>query len=332
MIPELFELPFIHVTIKSYGLMMVIGFILGVSLMCHCARRIKHNPEYVTNAALYALISGVIGARIFFIMHNFDSYRNHILSIFAIWNGGLEYIGGVFLAIIVVFIYLKKKKLPVRIYMDMITIGLMIGLAFGRIGCYLNGCCFGKPTTSACSITFPYGSLAYESQAFPNYLRERTEPLINLPAEYYGYFAEDGQTWIPANESNKLRANLKPKDLLTDQQKSDVKTKYKMLRIHPSQFYSTANSLVLCLIFYLFWRKFGIKYQGCTFALMFILYGPTRFFLETLRDDNPFENAWWIIYPGGTISQNIRIYMFIIGIILMIVFPRFKSFPPEEMK
>ncbi len=53
---------------------------------------------------------------------------------------------------------------------------------------------------------------------------------------------------------------------------------------------------------------------------MFILYGTTRFFLETLRDDNPFEQAWWAIYKGGTVSQNIGIYMFIAGVILLIIF------------
>jgi phosphatidylglycerol:prolipoprotein diacylglycerol transferase len=231
-----------------------------------------------------------------------------------------------------VIVFLKRKKLPVRLYIDMITVGLMIGLAFGRIGCYMNGCCFGKPTESVCSISFPYGSPSYLSQAHPDYSRSRTKPLINLPAEYFGYLSEDGQTWVEADELNKLRMNLKPYDMLTDEQKADVKANYPLHRIHPTQFYSTTNAFVLCLIFYLFWRKFGIAYQGCTFALMFILYSPSRFFLETLRDDNPFEKAWWIIYRGGTISQNIGIYMFIAGIIMMIIFPRFKSIPPKEMK
>jgi len=326
MIPELFELPFLHVTVKSYGLMMVVGFLLAIVLMGRCAKLIKHNPEHITNIALCALVSGIIGARVFYVVHNFDSYRGNLLSVFSIWNGGLELLGGVFLAVVVAVILLRRKKLPVRTYFDILVIGLMMGLAFGRVGCYLNGCCFGKPTESACSITFPYASLSFERQVYPDHSRGREEPFIELPAEYFGYETEDGK-WITASEYNKFDMNLKPYEFLTDQQKEDVKGKYRALGVIPSQFYSTANAFVLCLVLYLFWRKFGMKCPGATLALMLILYGPARFFLETLRDDNPFEKSWWTIYPGGTISQNIGIFMFIVGVILMPVFIRIK--PPK---
>ena len=325
MFPELFEIPFTHLTVKAYGTMMVIGFLLAMALMRHCARRIKHNPDHITNVALYALITGVIGSRFFYVMHNFDSYKGDFFSIFAVWKGGLEFIGGVLLAIAVVIFLLKKQKLPIRTYMDFLAIGLMLGLSAGRMGCYLNGCCFGKPTDAVCSVTFPYGSPSYMSQAYPDQKRDRPEPLIQLPAEFFGYLAEDGQTWIAANESNKYSMYLKPYEMLTDEQKQRVKRDYQQLHIHPTQFYSTANALILCAVLYSFWRKFGLKYPGRTFALMFILYGPTRFFIETLRDDNPFEKAWWAIYKGGTISQNIGIYLVIIGVALMLIFPRFKA-------
>jgi prolipoprotein diacylglyceryltransferase len=62
---------------------------------------------------------------------------------------------------------------------------------------------------------------------------------------------------------------------------------------------------------------------GCTFALAFILYGITRFLIETVRDDNPFEYAWWAIYKGGTVSQNLSIYLIILGVALMVIFQRF---------
>jgi phosphatidylglycerol:prolipoprotein diacylglycerol transferase len=329
MIPELFEIPFLHVTVKSYGLMMVVGFLLAIVLMGRCAKLIKHNPEHITSIALYALVSGIIGARVFYVLHNFDSYRGNLLSVFAIWNGGLELLGGVFLAVAVVLILLRVKKLPVRTYFDILVIGLMMALAFGRVGCYLNGCCFGKPTQSRCSITFPYESPSYLSQVYPDNLRGRAEPLLELPVEYFGYETEDGK-WISASEYNKFGMNLKPYELLSDVQKEDLKIRYRALRVLPAQFYSTANALALCLILYLFWRKYGMKCPGATFALMLILYGPARFFLETLRDDNPFEKSWWTIYPGGTISQNIGIFMFIAGVILMFVFTRLK--PPVDAK
>ena len=107
MFPELFELPVIHVTVKSYGLMMVTGFLLAVLLMRHISRRTGQNPDHVTNVALYALIAGVIGARIFFVADNYSNFKGNFFDIFAVWEGGLVFLGGVMLAIVVIFVYFK---------------------------------------------------------------------------------------------------------------------------------------------------------------------------------------------------------------------------------
>ncbi len=331
MLPELFEIPFIHVTVKSYGLMMVIGFLAAVYVLRRLARRISENPDYITNAALYSLISGVIGARIFYVVHYFDQFKGNLASTFAIWNGGLEFLGGVALAIIVLLIYLYRQKLFVARYFDMLVIGVMIGLSFGRIGCFMNGCCFGAPTDSVCAISFPYGSFSYESQVYPNAKRNRIAPQLELSYEYYGYLGEDGTTWFPADNSNKYNAYLKPRRLLTPEQEKEVTTgKYRSLPVHPTQFYSSANALVIGLLLYLFWRKYAITKPGFTFALMLILYGSTRFGLEMLRDDNPLEQAWWAIYKGATVSQNISIYLVITGIALMAIMTKFKPVTPNK--
>jgi len=135
--PQLFEIPLIHVTLKSYGLMMVIGFLAAVTVIRYLSRDITPDPQYITNAALYSLIAGVLGARLFYVIHHFDQYRDDLLSVFAIWQGGLELLGGVILAIAVIFLYLVYHKLPIRRYLDILAIGLMLALAFGRIGCRL---------------------------------------------------------------------------------------------------------------------------------------------------------------------------------------------------
>ncbi len=318
MIPELFELPFIHVTVKSYGLMMVIGFLMAAVLMRHMARRVGEDPESVTSVAVYALILGVLGARIFYVIHHFDNFRGNLKSVFAVWEGGLEFIGGVILGTVVMFFYMRRKRLPIVRYLDILVVGLMLGLAFGRIGCLLNGCCFGKPTDSSCSIQFPYGSYAYISQVFPDEARNRDKPLMELPDEYYGYKTADG-VWVPVAPERKYDAYLKPYEMLTDEQKQEVATEYAAMRVHPSQLYSSGNALMLCGVLYVFWRRFALSRPGFTLSLMGILYGSTRFMLELARDDNPFETCWWAIYKGGTISQNIGIYMILSGIALFAV-------------
>ena len=300
---------------------MVIGFLAAVSLIRRLSRNITPDPQLITNAALYSLIAGVVGARLFYVVHHFEQFQQgDLLSIFAIWRGGLELLGGVILAITVIVLYLRYHKLPIRRYLDILAIGLMLALAFGRIGCFLNGCCFGKPSNVPWAVRFPYGSHAYRSQVKPDPDRNRPEQQLKLPDEFFSY-VEDNGLWYP---------RLKPYESLTREQKYLVdKGPYRCLPVHPTQLYSSANAAVLCLLLYLFWQRAQntanfkttkrlFAAPGCTFGLMFVLYGITRFFLEFPRDDNPFE------FDSITISQNLGIALVVLGVVLMAIFDKMK--------
>ena len=93
MYPELFRIPFTQLTVKSYGLMMVIGFLAAVHIIRRLSRNITPNPDMITNASLYSLIAGVVGARLFYILHHLDRFTHDLKGIFAIWDGGLELLG-----------------------------------------------------------------------------------------------------------------------------------------------------------------------------------------------------------------------------------------------
>ncbi len=324
MFPKLFQLPFIHLTIWTYGPMLVTGFLVAVFLLRKLARRVAQNPDHITNVALYALISGVIGARIFYVVHHFSRFRGYPWwHVFAVWQGGLEFLGGVIAAVIVVVIYLLRHRLPVKLYLDMLVIGLMVGLCFGRLGCFTRGCCYGKPTQVAWGVRFPYKSPAFESQVRPNLLRNRPQPQLDLPADYFGYGGEDGQTWFYIDQMHKFGAYLKPPDLLSDQERYDVtKGPYRCLAVHPTQLYSSLNAAIMFVVLLLFWQRFGLTWPGCTFGLMFVMYGFSRFWLEFLRDDNPFESAWWSMSDKWTVSQNIGIYIFAFGLIAAFIFAK----------
>ncbi|MCP4611496.1 MAG: prolipoprotein diacylglyceryl transferase [Planctomycetes bacterium] len=317
--PELFEIPLIHLTVKSYGLMMVVGFLAAVYLIRRLSRDITPDPQLITNAALYSLIGGVVGARVFYVLHHLSDFTQDPKDVFKIWNGGLELLGGVILAVAIIISYLIYHKLPIRRYLDILAIGLMLALVSGRIGCFLNGCCFGKPTELPCAVRFPYNSFAYLSQINTNLERNRPEPQLILPQDEYISFIDKDGHWHP-----------KQYEYLTDEQKKEVTTgKYQCLPVHPTQLYSSAAGAVCCLILFLFWRrstktgKILVK-PGCTFSLMFILYGITRFFMELLRDDNPFE------FDGLTISQNISIGMIILGAVLIVVFQKYEPKAPKS--
>jgi phosphatidylglycerol:prolipoprotein diacylglycerol transferase len=319
--PELFEIPFIHFTLRSFGPMMVIGFLAGFYLIRKLGRSVVSNPQVITNLALYSLVAGVIGARAFYVIHHFDRLEKPLTSMFAVWQGGLEFYGGVIFAAPVIILYAYYHKLPIRRSLDILAIALMLGLAFGRIGCFLNGCGFGRPTDLPWAVRFPYNSFAYISQINANPERNRPEPQLRLPRDEYQSFVEADGKWYP-----------KPMQELTEQQKFEVtKGKYRSLAVHPTELYSSANAALLCLLLYLFRRRSQraagsgrvkqlFAQPGQTFALAFILYGVTRFLIEYLRDDNPFEYAWWAVYKGGTVSQNVGIYLIVLGGILMVVF------------
>ncbi|MHC4440907.1 MAG: prolipoprotein diacylglyceryl transferase [Planctomycetota bacterium] len=328
--PELFEIPFIHLTIRSFGVMMVIGFLMSLFLIGRLGRSICSNPQLITNLALYCLVAGVVGARIFFVVHHYDQLENPWSSMFAVWQGGLEFYGGVIFAIPVIVLYSRRHKLPIRRCLDIIAIALMLGLSFGRLGCFLNGCGFGRQTDMPWAVRFPYDSFAYFSQINTNPERNRSESQLELPHNEYSSYPD-------------IHTKLYPKSFeeLTEQQKFEVtKGRYRCLRIHPTQLYSSANAALLCLLLYLFRRRSQraagsgntrmlFIQPGQTFSLALILYGITRFLIEYLRDDNPFEYAWWAIYKGGTVSQNLSIYLVILGVVLIATFDIMKPYSEE---
>ena len=329
--PELFRIPFTELTVKTYGVMMVIGFIAAIKIIRILSRQMgQQDAEHITTAALYSLIAGVAGARIFYVIHYWRDFQGKgLLSVFAVWDGGLELLGGVFLSIFVIVLYLYVQKLPIRRYLDILAIGLLLALGFGRIGCFFSGCCFGRPTTCPVAIRFPYGSLAYQSQVRPDKDRNRPEPYIQLPPEFFGYINEANQ-WVVAPPLSRFDYYLKPFNLLAPQEKTEVAADpYRPLTVWPTELFESFLAFVGCSLLYLHRRKsfqlfkaggvLPIFYRsGVTFALMFIVYGFMRFFMEFLRDDNPFGA------DKLTISQNLSIGMEVVGFLLIWLFGKMK--------
>ncbi len=185
-------------TLKSYGFMMMAGFLSAVYLAMRRCMRVKADPDAMLNCAFVSLVVGVIGARIFFVIHYWDesfaNAANPLLAMVNLTQGGLEFLGGVIPAIFVVALYLKWNGLSIRLYGDAMAIVIPWGLCFGRIGCFLNGCCFGSPWVdqhqgpgSALAVQFPFGS--------PAAVRQWEERRITIPAEliYHG-FKSDGKS------------------------------------------------------------------------------------------------------------------------------------------
>ncbi len=339
--PELITIPGVNLVIQSYGFMLVMAFIFGGILSRHNARRAGENPDHIANLMVYAMLGGVIGARVFHVIHFWDNYQDNYLDIIKIWKGGLEFLGGMIAATLAMLFYGFKNKLSIRNFMDIFAPALMLGLAFGRIGCFLNGCCYGKTCDLPWAVTFPAinditelgpsggatirYSFPYYNQLTYDFYRDR-EPLVTLPGSYYkGYINKDGYyveqlADLPAEYQSEFKPNPVPADELADKLVIPLRQgEYPMHKIHPTQLYSSLNGLVLCLI--LQWR-FGLRNnRGITFSLMLILYGMARFMIEGVRADSPLE------FTGLTISQNLSLLSIIGGMVMFGIFKKYPQVP-----
>lgn len=110
----------------------------------HLAKKQGLNPNDFISIGFVALVSGLVGCRLAFVFSQLDYYMQFPWQIFEVWRGGMIFYGGFFLGVAAIFIYMKIKRLPLDKSLDIFSIGLCIGQAFGRIGCLGAGCCHGS--------------------------------------------------------------------------------------------------------------------------------------------------------------------------------------------
>ena len=154
MYPEICKIgPF---TIYSYGLMLALAFMASVALARIQAKEENISPDLIFNFSFLVFVSGIIGARIFYIIENAGFYIKRPTQMIMLQQGGLSWFGGLILGVVCGIIYLRKKRASVYKIFDLIAPFLALAQSIGRIGCLLNGCCFGK--VSKFGIYFPLHS------------------------------------------------------------------------------------------------------------------------------------------------------------------------------
>lgn len=131
--------------IYSYGLMLAIAFIVCTWLMSRDAKPLGISAEIVSDFMFFIVIFGIIGARLFFVLLNLDFFIGRPLEILFIQNGGLAWQGGLVLGTAAGLLFVKKRKLNLCILLDLCAPYVALGESIGRVGCLLNGCCYGKP-------------------------------------------------------------------------------------------------------------------------------------------------------------------------------------------
>jgi phosphatidylglycerol:prolipoprotein diacylglycerol transferase len=303
----------IPLRIHGYGLMMVLGFISAILLAQWRARRAGEDPEKIAVCGILALLGGIAGARIAYVIQHWSdefAYVPHpIRAVLDISSGGLIYYGGVVMVILLVVGYLLTRKLPVRRYLDFMAISLMVGLAFGRVGCLLNGCCFG----GLCSDGWPLG------MRFPMY----SKPLVRLSGGNGPYSPTEDTTPAYAHQMHQglvhpdaalldAAGELIPPGEFDDHQVQVAEASYS-LPVQPAQALGIANALIIAGVLWGFYRL--RRREGQVFAAMLILYPITRFVLEDIRADNLHDLTAGLL----THNQYTSILTILIGVALLAV-------------
>ncbi|MBP3360532.1 MAG: prolipoprotein diacylglyceryl transferase [Clostridia bacterium] len=129
-----------------YAIAILTGFILAVIFCMRSAKKRGINSDYVFDIALYGLVIGIICARIYYVIFDWDSFKDSPLDIFKVWEGGLAIYGGIIGGILTAFVYCRIKKQNILEMFDICAPGLLIGQAVGRYGNFLNAEVFGKKT------------------------------------------------------------------------------------------------------------------------------------------------------------------------------------------
>ena len=145
-----------NVPIYAWGTMIAIGFFVGLLLILKETEKNDVKKDDVIDLALYILIVGILGGRVAYVIGNWKLYEKRPIHMFYIQEGGLVLFGSIIGAILVSAIFVKIKKINFWKAADVMSIGAPLGISIGRIGCFLNGCCWGK-------ISYTFGL------RFPNY-------------------------------------------------------------------------------------------------------------------------------------------------------------------
>lgn len=145
-------------TVHSYGLMIALGILVCVFMGMYRARKYGYKDEAVLDIAILGILSGFVGAKLLYVLVEFDSFLKNPMDVLG--SEGFVVYGGIIVGALVGILYCRIKKLPCWEYFDLLAPSIAVAQGFGRIGCFLAGCCYGRPTDTFWGVTFPEGSFA----------------------------------------------------------------------------------------------------------------------------------------------------------------------------
>jgi len=335
------------VAVRGYGIFLLLGIVSGVAIVLMRCRSVGLQPDDILGLGFWMMVCGIGGARLFYVIQNSDDFFveggsafETIKRVVNMTEGGLVVYGSLIGGTIAAVVYLLLNKLPMLKTADLIAPGMVLGLAIGRLGCLMNGCCFGGVCDVPLpAVTFPAGSAPYMQQLSLGDLvglrtsknEDASQFFLNVEsvdedsvAASLGLVAGDQVSIAFPQDTRHIRfkkenpeIDFAGKELVVfvdSQQKGRLVVPVaelpdRSLWTHPTQIYSSINAGLLCLVLWFYWTI--KKSDGEVFALMLILYSIGRFLMELIRTDEPGQFG-----TDLTISQWVSIAMIVVGFAL----------------
>ncbi len=341
----------IGLAIRGYGVFLTLAIISAVALVIYRCYQVGLNADRVLSLCFWMIIIGIIGARLFYVLQKWDQFQIRSPSDFFgamidMTHGGLVVYGSFIGGVLAALFYFWRFKLPALQTLDVLAPAMMLGLAIGRLGCLMNGCCFG----GLCDPEYPLG-LAFPAGS-PPYVRQLEsgkllgisglfDPKKDLPITVKGVASSSPAALLGIQPDEQLRVDLNGQQMvllgpvLFDQVSVDIDLEILSSRgsiyrwplkdlprwsvpIHPTQIYATISGLLLAA---LLWFFFPFRqYPGQVFVGLMVLYPICRYLEESIRDDEP----GWFGTPF-TISQWISMALFATGLVAAVLLPRWTN-------
>jgi prolipoprotein diacylglyceryltransferase len=345
----LFEIPGIHLKIFGFGVMLCLAFLTAIAVAAWRARRERLDPEWIYDLALWVLLGALVGARGFYVWQYWGTRIQSFGEVFKIWEGGIVFYGGVLGGAAAVILWAWRRRIPVLPMLDAIAPSVALGLAIGRIGCFLNGCCYGDTCELPWAVRFPSGSAPWYQQirdgsiVFPSptarppwaHYFEALDPLGrpvaivrdgDIPDDARPQPPHPGRRMIVRTDDSGLSAFLRSMPLLRNlvgpaPPPREVEVPARLLTVsresrpvHPTQLYSALDGLILFVLLSTYYPL--RRRDGEVMALLLVAYPITRALIEYLRGD---ESAF---LAGLTISQTVSLAMILVGVSFWLVLQR----------
>jgi len=303
--------------IRGYGMFVLAGILAGMSLSIYRAKQIGMDPELIYSLAFWMFIIAIAGARLFYVIQKWNEFEREtwietIVAVMKFTEGGLVVYGSVIGGMIALYLFSRRHQMSMFELGDVIAPGMAIGEAFGRIGCLMNGCCYGGMCVGwPLAITFPQHASVELGHYSPPYAHQ-----LSL-GELQGFrMGTDGNENVivadvePGSKAEAAGLSVETKiQRLNGQEVTNLESAQRILMaggprvtinadeiswtidtlpqrsrpVHPTQIYSSINAALLCLVL---WFAYPLRRRhGDILLSLLALYSITRFFLEAIRND-----------------------------------------------